>query len=263
MLRCWCAINRWPVCLQGAEGGNRRVVPGGAVQALWAGSAERWCDQTDNYEQPDQWVLPLIFCHPNHKDEVETRRIFADFILDLVSDHQSHTQSRQRTCQPPLSLRYLTHRDPKEVQCSTLWTVPGGKGKQWINRAAKFMSMHTHNCSEYIRAFTQWITQHENTRYAGYAVSREQITLSQITFERNLQCDEDLPQHKGFRQYQVDAHLISLRIWMHFQIHLAKQYGDNWILLDSIAPHLSCTLMVPEGITVIQTKESCRQKTLE
>ncbi len=26
--------NMWTLCLQGAEGGNRRVVPGGAVQAL-------------------------------------------------------------------------------------------------------------------------------------------------------------------------------------------------------------------------------------
>lgn len=52
--------SQWWLCLQGAEGGNRRVVPGGAVQALWAGSAQQWRDQTDHHEHPILWVwLPV------------------------------------------------------------------------------------------------------------------------------------------------------------------------------------------------------------
>lgn len=54
--RAVASTQHWWLCLQGAEGGNRRVVPGGALQALWAGSSQQWCDQTDHHERPTLWV---------------------------------------------------------------------------------------------------------------------------------------------------------------------------------------------------------------
>lgn len=46
---------------QGAEGGERRVVPGGAVQALWAESDEQRRDQTHHPHQPALWVWRPTF----------------------------------------------------------------------------------------------------------------------------------------------------------------------------------------------------------
>lgn len=50
------STQQWWLSLQGAEGGNRRVVPGGTLQALWAGSSQQWCGQTDHHEHPMLWV---------------------------------------------------------------------------------------------------------------------------------------------------------------------------------------------------------------
>lgn len=54
--RAVASTQQWWLCLQGAEGGNRRVVPGGALQALRAGSSQQRRDQTDHHERPILWV---------------------------------------------------------------------------------------------------------------------------------------------------------------------------------------------------------------
>lgn len=108
---CVLRINRWMICLQGAEGGDRRVVLGGAVQTLWARSAEQWCDQTDNPEQPEQWVRSLMYsnlysCNDFCGSSMLVGRIYAHCINGLLvflsqatdkkfTEHLSATESER------------------------------------------------------------------------------------------------------------------------------------------------------------------------
>lgn len=109
------------------------------------------------------------------------------------------------------------------------------------------MFIQTHMYSEFNRGYS-----HEIVKICSKQSGQDKIILSHI-WKKSAVCWglASVPRH----QKRSSECLILQTSWMHFKIHLAMQHSSNWIVPASIAPYLGCTLMVPEGITGIQTKK--------